>query len=383
VRQGHQVSIYTTNVDGPKHLQVPVDRPVISEGVKTHYFRGWNLPGNFVVSPGLWRALRDQVTNFDIVHCWSVYGFATTAAAYWCRKRDVPHMVFPHGSLDPFLLRRNRPRKWLYSKLFAERDYRQASAVLFNTAEEMRLASKWPGLITPERPKRFVVPQGIGPQWLQEPDAGAGERLRSKFPGLKGRRLVVCLGRINFKKGLDILARAFAQIARERDDLHLVLAGPDSEGYGRKVRRWLSEGGVLGKTTFTGPLQGEERLAVVQQAEVFALPSYTENFGGVVTEAMASGVPVVISDQVNIWPDVSRAGAGLVVPCNVEATARALLSILDDPEQAKQMGGNGRRWVAERLPWEVVAAQMARAYEEIVRDQRLGAAARTEVPDAT
>jgi glycosyltransferase involved in cell wall biosynthesis len=377
VRQGHEVSIYTTNVDGPKHLNVVVDRPVISEGVKTHYFRGWNLPGSYVVSLSLWRALRDTVASFDIVHSWSVYGFTTTAAAYWCRKRDVPHMVFPHGSLDPFLLKRNRPRKWLYAKLFGERDYRQASAVLFNTAEEMRLASAWPGLKTPERPKRFVVPQGIGAQWLEEPDAGAGERLRNRFPRLKGRRLVVCLGRINFKKGLDILARAFAQIARERDDLHLVVAGPDSEGYGRKVRRCLSEGGVLEKTTFTGPLQGEERLAVVQQAEVFALPSYTENFGGVVTEAMASGVPVVISDQVNLWPDVSQAGAGLVVPCDVDATAKALLSILDHPERGKQMGSNGRCWVAEHLPWKKVAAQMAQVYEEIVRDHQLRPASTT------
>jgi glycosyltransferase involved in cell wall biosynthesis len=375
VRQGHEVSIYTTDVDGPGHLDVPVDRPVISEGVKIHHFRGWRLPGNFVVSLGLWRALRDTVTHYDIVHSWSVYGFATTAAAYWCRERDVPHMVFPHGSLDPFLLRRNRPRKWLYAKLFAERDYRRASAVLFNTEEEMRLASKWSGLKEPEGhtgrgPRRFVVPVGIDPSWLQEPDAAAGERLRSKFPQFKGRRLVVCLGRINFKKGLDILARAFARIAHGRDDLHLVVAGPDNEGYGKKVRRWLAGGGVLEKATFTGPLQGEERLAVMQEAEVFALPSYTENFGGVVTEAMASGVPVVISDQVNIWPDVSRAGAGLVVPCDVEATAQALRSILSDPEKGRRMGDSGRRWVAEHLPWKVVAAQMARAYGEIVLERR-------------
>lgn len=284
-------------------------------------------------------------------------------------------MVFPHGSLDPFLLRRNPFRKWLFTKLFAERDYRLASAVLFNTAEEMRLASSWPGLRASagqvvKGPKRFVVPVGIDASWLREPDLAAGERLRSKFPGLKGRRLVVCLGRINFKKGLDILAHAFARIARDRDDLHLVVAGPDSEGYGQKVRRWLADGGVLEKTTFTGGLQGEERLAAVQQAEVFALPSYTENFGGVVTEAMASGVPVVISDQVNIWPDVSRAEAGLIVPCDVEATAQALRAILEDPERGKQMGSNGRRWVAEHLPWTVVAAQMANAYEEVIRDNR-------------
>jgi glycosyltransferase involved in cell wall biosynthesis len=373
-RQGHDVSIYTTDADGPNHLDVPLDRPVISEGVKTYYFRGWTLPGTFVISPGLWRALRDTVTNFDVVHSWSVYGFANTAAAYWCRKRGVPHMVFPHGSLDPFLLKRNPWRKWIFSKLFAERDYRLASAVLYNTDEEKRLAEKWPGLRTSVQPgkgpKPYVVPVGIDPSWLGEPDLAAGERLRNKFPALKARRLIVCLGRINFKKGLDILANAFAQIAHDRDDLHLVVAGPDSEGYGQTVRRLLAEGGVLEKATFTGGLHGEERLAVMQQATVFALPSYTENFGGVVTEAMASRVPVVISDQVNIWPDVKGAGAGLVVPCDVDATARALLTILQDPERGKQMGNDGRRWVAEHLPWKVVAARMANAYAEVIRDNR-------------
>ena len=152
----------------------------------------------------------------------------------------------------------------------------------------------------------------------------------------------MCLGRINFKKGLDILARAFAQIARNREDLHLVLAGPDSEGYGRKVRRWLADGGALKKATFTGSLEGEERLAVMQQAELFALPSYTENFGGVVTEAMASRVPVVISDQVNIWPDVLKAGAGLVVPCDAEATAQALRTVVGAASAA-----SGRRVIVD------------------------------------
>jgi glycosyltransferase involved in cell wall biosynthesis len=375
VRQGHEVSIYTTDIDGPNRLNVPVGRPVIKNGVAFHYFRGQVFPGHYIYSSGLWRALRDTVTEFEVVHSWSVYSFSTTATAYWCRKKNVPHMVFPHGSIDPFLLKRNSPRKWIYTKLFAERDYRKASAVLFNTAEEMRLSMKWTGLKTPEGfkghvPKPFVVPVGIDPSWLQEPDRAAGERLREKFPALKGKRLIVCLGRINFKKGLDILARAFGKIARDRDDLHLVVAGPDSNDYGSKIRRWLAEEGVLEKATFTGPLEGEERLAVMQEAEVFALPSYTENFGGVVTEAMACRVPVVISDQVNIWPDVANAHAGLVVPCDPQATATAMLTLLDDPERGRDMGNNGRRWVAEHLPWNVVAAQMARAYEETIEYHR-------------
>jgi glycosyltransferase involved in cell wall biosynthesis len=345
----------------------------MDDGVEIRYFRGWSEPSRYMFSPAMWRALRDTVADFDVVHIYSVYGFSSSAAAYWCRQRGVPHMVHPHGSLDPFLRRRNRPRKWLHTKLLAQRDYRKASAVLFNSAEEMRLASDWPGLKVADiatAPKRFVVPVGLDPRWFLEPDAGAGERLRDRFRELKGRRLVVYFGRINFKKGLDILARAFALLARDRDDVHLVLAGPDTEGYGRKVRGWLAEGGVLEKVTFTGLLEGEYRFAALQQADVFALPSYTENFGQVVAEAMASGVPVVISDQVNIWPEVAKANAGLVVPCDADATANALRSVLEDPARGRQMGINGRRWVAEHLPWSVVAVQMARAYEEIVRDRR-------------
>jgi glycosyltransferase involved in cell wall biosynthesis len=332
----------------------------------------------------MWRALRDTVANFDIAHIYSVYGFSSSAAAYWCRKRGVPYMVHPHGSLDPFLRRRHRVRKWFHAKLLAERDYLKAAGALFNSVEELRLASDWSGLKIPggaaeKATKRFVVPVGLDPRWLREPDASAGERFRRNRGALMGRRLIVYLGRLNFKKGLDILAGAFAQVARGREDLHLVLAGPDPEGYGRKVRRWLAQERVLEKTTFTGLLDSEDRFAVLQQAEVFALPSYTENFGQVVAEAMASGVPVVISDRVNIWPDVAKADAGLVVPCDVEATAQALRSVLEDPARGRQMGSNGRRWVAEHLPWEVVAAQMSNAYEEIVRRHTARQASRTEV----
>ena len=371
VRQGHQVSIYASDVDGAGHLAVPLDRPVIDNGVTIRYFRGWSEPSKYMFSASMWRALRDTVADFDVVHIYSVFGFSSSAAAYWCRKRGVPHMVHPHGSLDPFIRRRHRPRKWIHAKLLAERDYRKATAVLFNSAEEMRLASDWSGLKTSPHngagPKRFVVPVGLDPRWLQEPDAAAGERFRNKFPELSGRRLVVYFGRINFKKGLDILARAFARVARDRQDIHLVLAGPDTEGYGRKVRGWLAEGGVLEKATFTGLLEGEYRFAVLQRAEVFALPSYTENFGQVVVEAMASRVPVVISDRVNIWPYVKQANAGLVVPCDAEATAEALLSVLTDPVKGKQMGCNGRHWAAEHLLWSAVAGQMADAYKAMLK----------------
>jgi len=387
VRQGHQVSIFTSDVDGSGNLEVPLDCPVIKDGVEVRYFHGWSRLGKYMFSPGLWRALGQEVANFDIVQVWAVYSFSTTAASYWCRKRGVPYIVFPHGSLDPYLRRRNRPRKWFYTKLFAERDYRKAPAVLFNSSEEMRLASDWSGFARSAGSngavqKRFVVPIGVDPKWFQEPNAAAVARLRGRYPALAGRHVILYMGRLTFKKGLDILARAFAKMARERDDLHLLLAGPADEGYEQKVRGWLADGGVLKKATFAGLMEAEDRFAVMQLADVFALSSYTENFGQAVAEAMASGLPVVISDQVNIWPEVLKADAGLVVPCDADATAQALRAVVNDPIRRRQMGRNGRRWVMENLPWETVGAQMVRAYEETVRDRRAHLASRVGVPIA-
>src|SRR5271154_1997745 len=197
VRQGHYVSIYASNVDGLGKLNVPLDRPVMDDGVEVHYFQGWSEPSRYMFSASMWSALRDTVATFDVVHIYSIYGFSSSAAAYWCRKRGVPHLVHPHGSLDPFLRRRHRPRKWIHEKLLAERDYRKATGVLFNSAEEMRLASDWSGLKTSNvegAPKRFVVPVGLDSRWFLERNAAAGERLRSKFPQLNGRRLVVYFG---------------------------------------------------------------------------------------------------------------------------------------------------------------------------------------------
>jgi glycosyltransferase involved in cell wall biosynthesis len=374
-------------VDGSGNLDVPLDCPLVRDGVEIRYFHGWSRLGKYMFSPGLWRALGENVVKFDIVQVWSVYSFSTTAASYWCRSRGVPYVVFPHGSLDPYLRRRNRPRKWFYTKLFAERDYRKASAVLFNCSEEMRLASDWSGFAQSEgqngaKQKRFVVPIGVDQKWFQEPNSAAVARLRVRYPALAGRRVILYMGRLTFKKGLDILVRAFAKIARERGDLHLLLAGPADEGYEQKVRGWLADGGVLEKATFAGLVGGEDRFAVMQLADVFALSSYTENFGQAVAEAMASGLQVVISDQVNIWPEILKADAGLVVPCDADATAQALRDVVNDPARGRQMGSNGRRWVVANLPWDIVGAQMVRVYEEIVRNHGVSQRSQGEPPGA-
>jgi glycosyltransferase involved in cell wall biosynthesis len=189
---------------------------------------------------------------------------------------------------------------------------------------------------------------------------------RAAFPEVAKRRIVLHLGRLNFKKGLDILIGAFANVAGELEDTHLVIAGPDNEGLGIQLRRRLAELGLSRRATFTGMLQGEIKLAAFRDASVFALPSYSENFGIAVVEAMACRVPVVISNRVNIWREVESAGAGLVTECDVDSCAAALLTALKNNERARAMGEKGHELVTARFAWSSVGEKLERIYREIV-----------------
>ncbi len=369
-RRGHQVSIFTTNVDGDRCAPLPLGRPVLDRGVEIRYFPGWTRPHEFKFSPSLWAALARDISAFDLVHIYSLYGFSSSAAAHLCRRFRVPYLLHPHGSLDPFLLRRHPIRKRIYSALFEYRNFRHASALLFNSHEELRLATPWLQRILPQStnyPLREVAPVGVEDECFAPVPQSTRQNFLARFPQLSGKQVILFFGRLSFKKGLDLLAKAFIELAPSAPRAHLLVAGPDTENLGPKLRQWLSDGQVSEKTTFTGSLQGSERFAALQLAHVFVLPSYSENFGQSVAEAMASSVPVVISNRVNIWPEVQRFGAGLVVPCEPLETAQALRTILLHPDRAAEMGRRGNAWASQNLTWPVVGAQVEALYCKLAR----------------
>jgi glycosyltransferase involved in cell wall biosynthesis len=359
---GHEVSIYTTNQDGPGELPVPVDQPVQREGVEIRYFP-IQAPRFWGTSLPLALGLRQKIPASDLVHVHSLYLFHNLVAGHFCRHYDIPYLMRPQGTLDPFIHRHHRRRKRIMEYLFENRNIRGAAALHFTTAQEQELAAPHtfatPGL---------VVPLGIGANEFEEmPEPGS---FRRRHPEIGDKQIILFFSRVNFKKGLDLLAKAFGAVARQRQDVHLVIAGPDNEAWGARVRTWLEEEGVSARTTFTGMLLGPERLAVLRDATLFALPSYTENFGLAVVEAMAAGLPVIISDQVNIWPEVQSAGAGRVVPCNAVALADQILDLLAHPEAAQRMGQKGRGLVAERFQWPRVGRSLAEAYVRIIDEHR-------------
>lgn len=373
-RLGHEVSIYTTNQDGPGELAVPVDRPVYRDGVEIRYFP-IQAPRFWGTSLPLARALRQKIPAVDLVHLHSLYLFHNLVAGHYCRQYAIPYLMRPQGTLDPFIYRRHRWRKRLMELLFEHRNIRRAAALHFTTAEEAELAAPF----TFQTPS-VVVPLGIdGAEFALLPDPG---RFRARHPEIGNKRIILFFGRVNFKKGLNILVEAFGAVARRREDVHLVIAGPDNEGWGDKVRSWLSAEGLLGRFTFTGMLLGPEKLAVLRDADMFVLPSYSENFGIAVIEAMAAGLPVIISDKVNIWREVQAGGAGRVIPCDAEALAGQILELLAQPELTRQMGGNGQTLAQDSFQWSCIAQNLAAAYAKIIDHHRVKSL-RPEIPLAT
>ena len=354
-RRGHDVAIYTTDRELEAAEIPPLDRPVMRDGVELRVFHQ-HAPTVFATSLPLARALAGAVPRADVVHLHSLYLFHVWATARLCRRHGVPYLLRPHGTLDPYLWKRHRARKWVMERAFQDRVIRQAAALHYTAAEEMKLAEPYvhgtPGV---------VIPNGLDlSEYADLPPPG---RLRARYPEIGTRRIVLFLGRLNFKKGLDLLIPAFAEARAADPDLHLVIAGPD-DGMRREVEGWVAKAGVGHRVTFTGMLDHQRKLEAFRDSAMFVLPSYSENFGIAVVEAMACGVPVAISDKVNIWREVAEAGAGLVGTTAVASVAEQIRRLARDPDAAA-MGARGRRLVEGKYAWNRIAADLESVYRSL------------------
>jgi len=361
-RLGHDISIFTTNQDGPTRLRVPIGQILYKGDVKIKYFpiqkpRFWGFSFPLAIE------LKKVIKCFDIVHIHSLYLFHGMISGYYCRRYNVPYLIRPHGTLDPFIYKRHRFRKSLMEFLFEQQNFNYAHAIHFTTEEEMKLATTSNLML---KPKGIVVPLGIElSEYKNLPEYGT---FRAKYPEINGKKIILFLGRINFKKGLEILIKAYSKITNLRSDVHLVIAGPDNNGFEKRVKEWLKDKALLDRTTFTGMLYGKEKLSVLRDADAFVLPSYSENFGLSVIEAMACGLPVIISDRVNIWGEVSKKGAGKVIPCDGNQLAKSIIELLDNKDLAKHMGLKGKALVSDHFEWSKIASKLENVYRTMIQE---------------
>jgi glycosyltransferase involved in cell wall biosynthesis len=180
--------------------------------------------------------------------------------------------------------------------------------------------------------------------------------------------LVLFMSRIDPKKGLNLLIPALERLLAEGLNFHFVLAGtnPQDPNYENQIQKQIKASLLSSRTTITGFVTGELKVALLQDADLFVLPSYYENFGIAVAEAMVAGTPVVISDQVHIWEEVKGAEAGWVCPCEVDALTECLREALPDVGEQKRRGLNAQDYALRNYSWDAIALAMIQAYRQIL-----------------
>lgn len=303
---------------------VTVDDPsepfLAGQSFPVHALGGRRL-GRFCYSAQLRRWLRQNLPRFDgaVAHMiWSWPGLSLHAEALRAGK---PYCVFTHGGLDPWFNRRY-PLKHLKKLVFWPWQYpvlRDAVRVLFTTDSERDLAKT---SFRPNAWKPQVVPYG-----LNEPGGDATAQISmfyNQFPALQDRRFLLFLGRLHEKKGCDLLIRAFAKAAPADPSLQLVIAGPDQTGLLANLQGMAQDLGIADRVHWPGMLSGDLKWGALRAADAFVLPSHQENFGIAVAESLAAGRPVLISKEVNIWPEIDTDGVGLVEPDTQEGTDNLL-----------------------------------------------------------
>ena len=364
IRHGVDVTLLTTDSDPDGRLEVPLNSLVMRDGVPQMFHHAWPVAGRFGFAPSLVTTLNRTVASYDLVHIHWLYNFSCVAAARVSVAAGVPFVVQPRASLDPHMRKKNDLVKRSYLATVGRPLLTRAAAVVFTAEDERALASYGP------RRSEWVVPNGLDlSAYEQLPPPGT---FRRAFPAIDGPFLLF-LGRLSRQKGLDLLLPAFQRLRQSRPDLRLVLAGPDHEGYAAHVRTLAQQVGVADRVLFTGLITGNLKLAAFVDADLFVLPSYAENFGGAIIEALACGLPVVISDQVNIHRELAAAGAATVVKCSVDAVAAGIESAMADPANRRRIAHLGPSLVRSRYGWDEIAPMLIERYTEAIARHRGGA----------
>jgi glycosyltransferase involved in cell wall biosynthesis len=351
VSEGVDVLIATTDADGPGRLPMRPSVRLDWQGVPAIFFRRqWSEAFKYSGPLGNW--LSAHVADYDAVHVHAVFSHACLAAASACRKRHVPYLVRPLGSLDPWSLRQKPLRKRLLWYAGARRMLHGAAAIHYTTASERRLSEGPLGLR-----RGAVIPLGVDADLLEDRPATIGDPY------------VLILGRIHPKKGIDAFIDVFLDVcsAPDMDRWKLVIAGDGEAEHVAALKRLIAEPDCHTRVVFRGWLAGADKAAALRGASLLALPSRQENFGIVVAEALACGTPVLISTEVNLAAEVVEANAGWVTSLDTIALHQTLQQALRDPCELRSRGQAGRELARRQFAWPSVAAQLTSLYRDIVQ----------------
>ncbi|MCA1550702.1 glycosyltransferase [Bradyrhizobium sp. BRP19] len=351
--RGHQVSLVTTDRAGVPSLG---ELSQVSVKVLRETF------SPYAYAPEMSKELASLIPSADVVHIHGLYLHPTVKAAQLAHKFEVPYIIRPAGALDPYHLGRKALKKAVFDHLVHNKILRNASAFHFTTEIEKEISQP-----RTYGNRGFVVPNGLDIAQIEH-RAQRGRFRQSLGEATKSKRLILFLGRINYKKGFEILIPAFARVNQIVPNLHLVIAGND-DGHLPMVNALIEANNISANCTITGFLDSPEKFEAMADAEIFVLPSYSENFANALFEAMACGAPSVISNQVNSWPEIAAAEAAFVIDTTVDDLAAALRELLTSSSRRAELSQRARDFCRLHYDWSMIAHKLELEYRAVLTER--------------
>lgn len=359
---GAAVHIATTDSNGDVDeapLDVPLGVPVPADNYTVFYFRCSPFR-RYKFSMGLLRWLWAHAQDYDIAHVHALFSPVSSLAATILRRRGVPYLMRPLGTLDPADLQKKKQFKQIYAAVLERPNLAGAAAIHFTSEQEAQISQRF-GTQTPG----IVLPLGVAPWPSTETNIDIYDRC--SIP--RDRPIILFMSRLDPKKGIDLLLPALEALQKEGLAFHLIMCGanPQDRAYEQSVYQRVENSPLRSQVTLTGFVSGETKAALLQAANLFVLPSYYENFGIAVAEAMLAGLPVVISDQVHIWETIQQTQSGWICHCDIDSLATQLRDALKSPEACIQRGQNAQRCAQENYSWDAIAEQAIAIYHRLSR----------------
>jgi glycosyltransferase involved in cell wall biosynthesis len=362
-KEGVEVTVITTDSNGDngqQSLDVPLGVPIKQDGYEIIYFRCAPFR-RYKFSLDLLRWLKRHAHKFDLAHIHALFSPVSSAAATICRQQNLPYILRPLGTLDPADLRKKKQLKNLYAAILERRNLAGAAAIHFTSNQEAKVSARF-GVLT----RDLVIPLAVIPP--QTKYVRGREETRIYLGIAEDLPLVLFMSRIDPKKGLDLLIPSLEKLFASGVNFHFVLAGtnPQDPDYEQKIKSQIQDSPLNSHTTITGFVTGELKASLLQAADVFVLPSYYENFGIAVAEAMVAGTPVVISDQVHICDNISESQSGWVCATDTQALTESLQAALQNPQERQRRGLNAQKYALQHYSWDAIAKQTVQAYHKII-----------------
>ncbi|NIJ53721.1 glycosyltransferase [Dyadobacter arcticus] len=356
--QGHQVDILSPMTPGEKMYMVP-DGARLIECARTsplsNYYREF--------STEMYQFLKKHIHEYDVIHMHGIWHFGSLAP--FLIPNNAVKVITIHGLLDKWAIAHSKWKKQLVTLLYQKRLLGKADLIQINNTDEEEDVIRYLGY----RPKNMViVPNGM--KLSDYESLPAKGTFRAKNQITSDQQMILFMGRLNIKKGLDLLLPAFKQIQEQLPTAILILAGPN-DGYQAETEDFIQRNNLDDRIKLVGMLTDTLKKEALADADLFVLPSYSEGFSIAVLEAMTCKIPTVVSDRVGFGDYIRRYESSYFTPLSSEGVAAGILKILQDKSYAEELRNRAYRMVTENFDIKVVANHLLEEYKKIKKSSYL------------